>query len=305
MSILAAAPAAAPEVPLIAIGVGVIAFYLVMLGLKGGYDYSLGAVLRQLARVLDFKVWRFHVDLGKGIEIVDHHIESTLASGLGAAETAVGKWWYAQKSVAMLVYDSVAWLATSTLEGFENLVGGTIPHIAISVSRPAIQKVGGLTRALRAEVARLENQLVRKANALARQLEQDFGRAWRGIDHIQHVSLRNVWKGIHGVEADVRGLEHSVGRVIPHRLTRLEKWLGAGVIGGAAIAALTRVFPYWQCSNVKRFNRMVCRSPFNALEDLFGLALLAVGPLSIVEFAHELQAIMEPVEDGITYFVHE
>lgn len=283
---LAAAPAAplAPEVPFAVVGIGVVAMFLVMLGLKTGYDNTLGALLRELADALRHVRFIGGFLAGK-VDAIDHRVESALASGLLATETVLGKWWQYQKQVAEWTYDSLVHFTSSTVGAFDSLVHGTIPQAATAVVAPVRGRVGALTRALRAETARLENQLVRKANAIYRTLEQDFGRAWRGIDHIQRVELGRLWHRVAGVEADVAGLEHAVGRVIPHRLTRLEKWLGAGVIGGAAVAALTRVFPYWQCSNVKRFNRNVCRSPLGSLDWLFGLLALVFTLLNPEEVA--------------------
>lgn len=294
----------APEVPIAAVGLGVLAFYVVMFGLKNGYYHSLGALLHYLADELRHVRFVGGFLAGK-LDAINHKVEQALASGLAGAETVVGKWWYFQKEIAQAAWDATTWLATSTLDGFTNLTESTIPHVTKIAVAPVVANVGDLKRTLRAEVARLENQLVRKANALARQLESDFGRAWRGIDHIQRVELRRLWRGVHSVEADVAGLEHAVGRVIPHRLSRLEKLLGAGAIGGAAIYAMTRVFPYWQCSNVKRFMRNVCRADAGLFDDLFGLALLFLGPLSIVDFARQLQGITGDVAAGVDYFVHE
>jgi len=59
-----------------------------------------------------------------------------------------------------------------------------------------------------------------------------------------------------------------------------------GAVGGIALATLTRVFPWWRCSNVRAFNRQLCRSPLGSLDWLFALAGLAVVALDPEEIAH-------------------
>lgn len=302
--VLGEAAPLAPVVPWAALGFGAFAFYLVMFGLKNGYHHSLGALLLYLAEKLRGVRW-VGGTIANAIESIDHQVEQALASGLAGAETAVGKWWYYTKEVADYLMESLAYFGASTLDGFANLVHATIPHIAVNVARPAIEGFGRVTKVIRTTDTQLRSLVTRYVKAIEAQIARDFGNAWRGIDYLKKAAIPELWRVTHGLEADVGHLEQQVGRVIPARLTRLEKWLGAGVIGGAAIAAITRVFPYWQCSSVKRLNRLVCRSPLGALDDLLGLGFLVLGPLSIVQFAHELQAVTEPVADGVHYFVHE
>lgn len=296
--ILAAAPAA-PEVPLVGwtvLGLAVLCVYVVMFGLSKGYAYSLGALLGKLADILDFKVWRFHVNLAEGIRRTDHAIQDALAAGLQGSETVVGKWWHVQAQLYRWNMDALAWFANSTVGAFDALVHGTIPDTVTTIVAPVSGGLGRLRRAVRAEVRRLEVEAVRRAHALDAEFGRDFGLAWRGIDALREDLRHRIAQALRGVESDVGALEHKVNGVIPRRLTRLEKLLGASVIGGAAIAALTRVFPYWQCSNVRRFMRGVCRSPLGSLDWLLALAALVfvtLDPEEIYEIGDDVAATFE------------
>ena len=294
-----AAGAAAPEAAGIDLTIGLWLVAAVMLGIAAErlWNYTFGALLHSIANAGKVSVWKIKINLGGPADAINSAMTRALGKWLLANEQALGKWWHAQVKVVEYLADTIYELNKASYDTFHSLVFGTIPRVAGEAVAPVKTIAGQAKTQVKVVERTVTLRVYRVARAQAHALEQDFGRAWRGIDAIRTKELPRIWRHVHGVEADVAGLERQVGRVIPHRLTRLEKWLGAGVIGGAAVAALTRVFPYWQCSNVKRFNRNVCRSPLGSLDWLFALGAATIFALNLEEVAHEGQ----DVANGFAY----
>jgi hypothetical protein len=287
------------------IGLWALMSLMIAMGLKAGWDYSFGAILKGLANAAHVGVWKVRIDLGGPLRKLDDVVQHALGRYILANEEVLGTWWHANKLAIDYLGSSLVDFGTAMHNGMHNLVYGVIPHAAGAAVKPWRGKVGEVQTQVTHVTRYVTTKVVKVMNANVHAADVEFGKAWRGIDHLRDVAIPRLWRGVHGVEAEVGQLQGQVGRVIPHRLTRLEKFLGAGVIGGAAVVALTRVFPYWQCSNVKRLNRLVCRSPVGALDDLLGLAFLALGPISVAEFARQLQGVTDEAADGIRYFAHE
>lgn len=290
-----------PAVPVIGefawlvIGVGALAAWVVLLGLRGGYDYSLGKLLRMLADVLDFKVWRFHVNLGAGLDRIDHAIQQTLASGILATEKVIGKWWWAQEKLAQWTYDSLAYFANSTVAAFDSLVHGTIPTAVGNATGALAQGLGKVGRRMVALERNLETQLVRRTRALEAEVERDFGRAWRGIDNLRGKAIPRVLAEVAALGAAIAALRKFAHGTLNKRITRLEKLVLGGAFTAGVLAVLTRYFPYWRCSNVRRFNRNLCRSPIGSLDWLFGLAgasVLVLDPDEVIKVGTEVEHLM-------------
>lgn len=287
-----AAPAAAPAFTL-TLGLWALASLLVLIGLKAIWADTIGWALQKLADILHFSAFRIKVDLGGPLRAIDNTVENALGRAILENEKALGLFWHTTKALVEYAADSIADFGQDVHGAIHGLVYGTIPNAAAAAVRPVASGVGSVTRVV-TTVQRVAIPNVRAlVKAVEAQLDRDFGIARRGIDHIGKAILPRILARERALESDVAGLQQQVGRVIPHRLTRLERWLGAGVIGGAAVAAITRVFPYWQCSNVKRFNRNVCRSPLGSLDWLFGLALATLVALDVEQVAHVGQDVTD------------
>lgn len=286
------------------VGAGAVILWLFLLGLKNGYEYSLGAFLRKLADMVD-DIWVVGGPLGRAFDRADELILEGIGSGLHALESVISKWWAGMEWLARQTYNTMAEFADDTYETFKSVVSGVIPDSIETGTLPQKLSIGKLRRWMKAEAERLMVQIVRRAHGLELALERDFGKAWRGIDNIRGVSIPRLWRWARGAEATLRDLSKRVGTAIPRRLTRLEQLVLGTALTAAGIAALTRVFPYWQCTNVKRWNRMLCRAPIGALDDLLGLALLTVGSLSIVDFAKAMAPVTEFVTDEVHGWITE
>lgn len=287
----------------LSIGLAAMVAICLAIALRVIYSISLGALLAVLANVLNFKVWRFTISLGKPFEAIDNAIQYALGEYIVANEKVLGLWWHANVKVVHYLADSLAWLGASTLHALGNLTTGTIPKVATTIVRPVATDLRGLRRALTAETRHLEHELVRRAKAIEAELARDFGKAWRGIDYLTGSLPHRIALALRGVEADVGRLDHAVDHVIPRRLTRLEKYLGAGVFTGAVVAALTRVFPWWQCRNVRKVARELCRFPSQLLDDLLGVGIAVLVWSDLCEISRLMATVARKLEPELRLLV--
>ena len=88
------------------------------------------------------------------------------------------------------------------------------------------------------------------------------------------------------------------------RIGRLEQALAAGVVGAVAVAAITRLAPYWQCTNVRRFNRFLCRSPVGGLDALLGI-IAGTALLALALDPRVLAKAAETVTGGLEGIIRE
>lgn len=278
------------------IGLGALFTLVVLIGIRAAWEHTFGGLINWMANVLHVKVWRININVGGPLLKAEAALEREMGRAILLNEKALGLWWNGLKGAVDYTADTLEWFASSTVHAFGNVVHGTIPKVASTIVQPVQHDVTVIRRTSAAAVRDLERTLTRQAHAIEHELAHDFGRAWRGIDYLTGTAIPNLWKDVRGLNADVGQLEHQVGRIIPRRLTRLEKLLGAGVIGGIAIGALTRVFPYWQCSNVRRFMRGVCRSPFGAFDWLFALVALEVVALDPIVVLHAAEDATDELE---------
>lgn len=290
----------APEAPVITLdltaGLAALVGLVLALALRTFWLQTIGRLLDALASVLNIHVGPVHFGLGKYVDALNTTVERELGGFVHAMERPFALWLHANVQAWKWTVDGLGWFAAGVHQAFDNVVHGTLPRVIHDTTHTVTVKVGSVSVALRAQVAALERELNAKAKGLERTLELEFGKAWRGIDHIRGQAIPRLWHSVAGLEADVAGLEHSVGRVIPHRLTRLEKLLGAGVLGGIAIAALARVFPYFQCSNVKRAMRGICRADRALLDLLLGVGVEAAITLNICQAVKVMTAAADAFE---------
>lgn len=297
-----AAPAAPVVVGLDLAAGGVVLMALVVgIGLLWLWDTTFGAVLESLANVLKFGGIRGHggVDFGRPIRALNSAVRATLSDWIRLNEITLGKFWHANAKLYEYLGDSINYLSHQTLAGISTLTGGTLPRLVHDHTEPLTKTIGGVEKKTRAQGRTEARTRAHADRAAVAHTDNLFGKAQAGIDHIAKEKVPALTREVDSLEADVHSLQHSVGRVIPKRLSRLERLLGAGVIGGAAVYALTRVFPYWQCSNVKRFMRGICRADRGLLDALLGGLFLLALPLSLEEFAETLQGIVEPTAEAV------
>lgn len=284
-------------------GLGLLAMLLFLIGCREGWDATFGLILNGLASAADVGIWKIKLPGGAGFRKLDSFVQKKIGEAILATEQSLGLWWHANTQVVEYLADS--WLDfTWTMHDFgSSLVHGTIPATVDARTKPGIAHARREAHSAAARAGSEARARARGDKAIAADLDTTFGRARAGIDSVGEKSKAYTDARVGRVQGQIAAERAYSHRVLNKRLTWLEKALGVGALGGIAIAALTRVFPYWQCSSFRRFSRLICRAPLGALDDLFGLALLAVGPISIVEFARMLQGVTEEVDDAVRFFV--
>lgn len=278
--------------------------WVVLFCLLYTYRYTLGALILKLADMVD-DIWVVGDDLAAALEKLDNIILKAISAGLAGLEQTAGKVWSAMAWSIRATGDALVELGEAGHAMGEAIVGAVIPNAIADATRPIDSRLDR-TRVDANERARAEARArARGIDRVARDLTAESRARSRGIDDVRGFVAGVVVPRVNGLTRELDALRGWAHGALQGRVGALERYLAAGAIGAAAIAAITRVFPYWQCTNVRRFNRALCRSPVGAIDDLLGLAFLAIGPLSLVGFAEQLQEVMDVGEAGVRYFVTE
>ncbi len=305
----ALAPAAGPALADIAIGLGVVVTFLFLYGASKGYDYSFGALLRKMGDVFRAKIPLIGVGVPGGGKVasafdkVDDIVRDALAAGLVATETALAKWWHAQEALVRYTYDALAYFAGETHNAIDSLVHGTIPQAVGAATKPVTVGLGKLGVKLTALERTFERRLTLRAQALEAEIDRDFGKAWRGIDHLRGSLSGTIAHGLGIAEAQIHVLNRRFANLVRGRVHRLEMLLAGGVLTAVAIAALTRVFPYWKCTNVRRLMRGTCRANPAWLELLFGAGIEALIVADLCDFIAGVSVAAKAAEPALLAFV--
>jgi hypothetical protein len=304
--VIAEAIPAAPAIPVLEItgALLLLAFaWVVLWGMKYGYDYSFGALLRKLADVLDVKVWKISIGGGFAFRAVDDFVQARIADGIDEVELAMAKTFHGLELLVRMIGDTAVGFAGDVQSALDGLVHGEIPKAVAGATRPLAVDLGKIRTWLRAETARLESTLTRKAHALELELDRDFGRAWRGIDAINSKTLPRLYHEILGDIAAVRGYTLRHLRLLRARVRALELELATGALAAIAITALTRVWPYWKCTNVRRAMRGICRAPTGLIDLLFGLGVETIVVSQLCDFIAAVSSAARFVEPELLAFV--
>jgi hypothetical protein len=299
--------AAAPAVPL-APSVGAaasitalllllaVAFLMTLAAMKL-YEYTIGAGLRKLADVLNVIPF---VDIGdRFFAAMDNAIMGGFAEALDAQEWAAMKLFAGLSWIAETMFDVMADLAGATWQAINGIVHGEIPTQLTQRTEHLLRRLRALDKAVTTEVARLSHAIARRTQALEAELDRTFGLARRGIDAIQGVTIPRIRREIADVRASIGALRRHVYGRLDRRLSRVEKLVIGGALTAAVLGVLTRYFPWWRCTNVRRFNRALCRMPVGGLDNLLGLVLAFSTTFGILEFAELMQEVTEPFAEAV------
>jgi len=297
--VLAYAAPLAPEAGLTGALLLLVFVLIVLYGLHYGWQYTFGAFLRRLADMVD-DIWIVGGKLEDAFLATDHWVQAEIGKGISAVEQAVARTWAAMTWIVRETGDAIVAFGEDVHAAIAGLVDAEIPEQIKAGTAPIDTRLDRVNKRTR-EQARAEAQArSRGIDAVNRDLTAEARSRERGIDALNERITARVIPRVRALEqglADVIGFTRRNLRI---RVGRLEQALAAGVIGAAAVAALTRVFPYWQCTNVRRFNRSLCRSPIGGLDWLFGLAALtviALDPEEIAELGQDLTRGLSAIWD--------
>lgn len=278
-----AAPAAAPGA-LLLLSLGALVLYFVLLGLRQGYSMSLGALLRELADKTRGIRW-VGGKIADAIESIDESVMNILGKGARIMEAGAAKFFHAAADLWNLMVDSIVQLAEDTWSAVQGLTDVAIP--------------GAITDRLRP----VELDFGKFRSAITRHVDAELARFARGIDRLQRevaTDSRLAFRGIDALRADLKAqiarVQAYAGRVLAGRMSRAEQWVLGGTVAAIALATLTRYFPWWRCTNVRGFNRALCRSPLGSLDWIFALAALYAVALDPREIARQGQDAAQALE---------
>ncbi len=307
-----AAPAAAPAAPALSLTAAL--WYLVfalavVIGLQYTYDYTFGAFLRRLARMVE-DIWVVGGTLADAFDAADHWVLQQLGRARNGLELAVGQTWSALAYIVRETGDAILAFGEDVYAAIAGLVDAEIPQQVESKTRPLTDR---LSRTNRAQDARIRAEALARSRGideLTRDLTREQLARERGIDRIATRLGELVMPRIRALDQAVADVWGYTRRNLNIRLRYLEQLLAAGAVGAVALAAVTRVFPYWQCSNVRSFNRALCRSPFGSLGawttllNLGGLfALEVIAARELCAFVNGLSAVARSIQPELLAFV--
>jgi hypothetical protein len=259
---------------------------IVAWGLVYLFDYTVGLLLDTMAGLVP------HIPFVGGIAAsaiarVKHNLRNRLVGAALGLEHAAAKFWHGAEQLTRYTADSIVWFGQATHDAIQALVDSVIPGQVRSHTQPLARDLGRTKTAADRRAAAEAKARTRGIDAVHRDLTAEKLARERGIDNVGARSLART----RAIEARLErqiALERTYShRTLGRRVGLLERLLGVGALAGIALGVLTRAFPFWQCSNVRRFNRGLCRSPIGSLDWLFGLAATAVVALDLEEIVHE------------------
>lgn len=306
---------AAAEAPVL------VAFYLTLLsvlmwvvlrGLKGAWQLTLGAMLEGLADAIQYDWWKIHLHFGGPLRTLDHKVVNLLAEAALGYEEAIGFWWsetarlqvWAATELWNLTRDTLdwaTWLQKSHLPRWlKGAVEAAIPAALISrLARTAV--VPELERLLH----RFEHAVKGDVTTVVQKVDipylgqwQYLHRHWRGLLAAIAAGAAGAWAPtlpwLH-IFPRLRDLELWKTRT-RRRLTRLETIFGATVFAGLMANVLGLASPRCLRSGpIGRVARRLCGLPARALEDLLALMV----DLLVVENLCQTIVLLEDVAGWI------
>lgn len=285
-----AAPVLAPALPALATAFALLLLGIVFWGMRVGYMHTFGAFLSELAKLLGRAPFGIGGKLRAGVNGVNDSVQASLATAQAWANKGAAMAWHSFTLAVEYTADTILDMNTATLQALLHIKEAFVPGAVAAGSKPLTRSLGGIRAQLRTLERELERRITRRAQAIEAELDRDFGLARAGIDAVRGSLSARIAHSVRVLEGEVADIRGYTRRTLARRLTRLERRLGAGVLTGAVVVALTRVFPYWQCSNVRRFNRALCRSPvgdWTALLAFLAFGLAALDPEYVAQLAED------------------
>lgn len=284
---------------------------LLLMMLSFGYTYTLGALLRLLAGILNvgidlaFTTVHPFAFLAGEVTSLDNTIRHGFGVGIEAAQYGFNKCMQALAYTFQEIGNGIEGLAGDTLDALTYLRRVAVPTLIRVTIGP-----------LAALIAWQAKQIIALGAA---------------IGHVVAHPGRLVTTTINNTKVVERTVTKTVTVTIPAAITRavaiplprigrlerevsgLEKWvkshlgvLGIASLAGLGVAALEHAGIGWaRCSKVNRLGKMVCGLDESVLEGLIAGALIIASSISIVELAQSAQGFTAEVEGPLRQFVRE
>lgn len=260
---------------------GALLVFLVCLGLREGWDHTIGYGLRWVAGqirgvTVSVYFWSVHpLDfLADALDWIANEISHYLAvAALNSEHAATAMWHLTARVFWWSVHETKA-LAIDTWHALEHAVTVTVPDAAKWARREAV-----------AVAHRIVN-----TEAAARRA------ADRELSHLAHVAVADAELGIHRAEAALDWSEAQVGHIrdyikgLAGRVAQLERQLSrAAIIGLIGATIFTEFGLGWlRCGNVGKAGKQLCGLGTDLVEALLLGTLAVEGTVSLVSITHEL-----------------
>ena len=277
---------------------GMVLVFLVMLGLREGWDHTIGYGLRWLANQAEgvaidlgwFGTYHVLGPIADAFRWVDHEISHALAvAALNTEHASAWLWHQTGRLFWWSVHETKA-LAVDTWHALEHTVVVTVPDAAKWARREATavahRLVGYEEAARRAADAELEH--------LAHVAEHDALAAARTAEHALDWSESQVgalWRDLGGLKARLDAIARQLS---PAAIVAL---IGATIFNDLGLGWL-------KCSQVGQLGRAVCGMPARLLEDLLELFAGAVLFSSVCDLMPLLETAVDEVGLGIVEAVY-
>jgi hypothetical protein len=260
---------------------GAVLVFLVCLGLREGWDHTIGYAFHWLADQvrgvsIDLYFWSVHpLDfLADGLDWIATEISHWLAvAALNAEHAATAMWHLTARVFWWSVHETKA-LAIDTWHALEHTVVVTVPNAAKWARREAVA---------------VAHRIVNIEAAARRAADRELG-------HLAHVAEADALHGIRAAEHALDWSEAEVG-VLGRDLKGLEAKVSqlARKLTPAAIVALigATIFKdfglgWLRCGNVGKLGRRFCGLGTDLIDALLLGTLAVEGTVSLVSLAHEL-----------------
>lgn len=296
---------AVPAVPVISeavLGIATLAAVLVCivcLGLREGWDHTIGYGLRWVANQIE----DVGVDVGGWLSVhpfgfvadvfrsVDHHVSHALAVAALNSEKAVAWLWHMTGRLFWWSVHETKHLAIDTWHSLEHFAVTTIPDAAKWARREAVEVARRITH----EEAALRRAADARIGHLAHVAEADALHGIRAAEHALDWSEAQVGalgRDLTGLKARVEALAH---RLSPAALVAL---IGATIFTEFGLGWL-------RCHNVGRAGKRLCGLGVDAIDALLLGTLAVEGAVSLVGITNELVDLADEIVPTVTGFFSE
>jgi hypothetical protein len=298
----------APEI----VAFGILAICLFLYACRAAWVSTFGALLESLARMFDgakvgFRVFGHGFSIGfqfvgsflrslnrTALRLLGEGIDATQHAGLALFHwtayyiEAIGRTMGdAFESVVQDVVYFNRWALAETikhaLHPLASKVEWLIHYVAHIAAHPATI-VRPVTRIIDPRVKQLEAQVKQLAQAVA-----NVGAI--PTPAIPHVTIPSL----PGIRSGIDALRHGLGRV-----TRI--LTPAGIVGLVAAGLAALKLGWLKCGNVRRVGEHVCGMDGDALESLLLGTVAVFGTVSLVEFAREMEGLMDEITPAVARF---
>jgi hypothetical protein len=287
---LAEAVPLAPAAGYAVVGFGLLVAFVVLWGLHTSWHATLGPFLLWLAGVgIDFDHWVVHIHLHPfgGARTIATRVERWLSQGMALCEHGMVRSLNAALSIvtdfAITIF-RLGEATTNALRRLSHAIHHDVPaQIRDRLVRPLLARLSRAITRIEARATRLEHELSARAAKLAARTQV--------LAHSIAATFPRIGQ-----------LEREAGAA--SKWLRKHRWLAAySTLAALGVGILSRLhLGFLRCANVKRTGKAVCGLDKSLLDALLADTLLVVGTLSLVEFAKEMETVVDEVAPAVRKF---